>query len=162
MNRGVVLGALLILVVLALYGLSLAVGASSGSVDGGDRDGLGTVRSGLRSLPGLGNDLDPDELDGGGGGVSCFDVASSTFTVSGALGCRFGVPEGVDQVRLAVEAGRCRVTISEQPGTFDASTDTTRWEDGRENLSLTGDGATVELVSLDPDGSDPCRLRLNP
>ena len=164
MSRQAVLGALVVALVVAIYLLTVAVG--SGQDDGvpedaGTLESLGNL---LRSLPGLGSDLDADDVDARDGFRSCF--SDDTFTLDESSSrCVVDVPDGIDRVHLrglVVEipddepdlTGVCRITVS-QPAVFDDQVDVDP-RDADVTISLAGDGATLTLTN------GPCAIAINP
>ena len=160
MNRQAALGALLVLLLVALFLLSLAIGRSSRAVDDGDRATLADLRSGLRTLPGLGSDLHPHHLDAS---LGCFNSSTSEFVAGPFADCRFQLPEGIDRVVLELVAGRCVLLVTDQSGVFDSRSDSAEWPHDRESFNLAGHGATVTITSASQaDSGQRCVLRLSP
>ena len=134
--KRVVLVVLLVALVLAVFGLGVAAGASND--DSYDPGGFGWLDSMLGAVPGLIDTLEPSDV----AGEPCVDGAS-------LVGCTsLQIPDGTDQLVLTGIAPLCLVELR-HPDEIDQQLDRGDVDDaGRLRVPVVADGSVLRFVAL--------------
>lgn len=153
--KGLLILGMVGLLILALWGLSVAAGPSDDSVDPENTSFVGGIEKTLGGLPGIGRKLDPESIETR---PDCF--ADGAFVLDDDVrNCRLNVPPDVDRLTLGNIGPGCFVEVSRQEGAIDHTVDRgDANDDGEVRISLTGDGARLDFSAFPLDTT--CRITL--
>lgn len=144
------------LLVVALFGLSVAVAPGDGPVRPEEAGGLQLVDRLLARVPGLSRSLGPDDVTTEPPG--CFD--DGRFRAGSALvPCRLLVPTDVDRLVVGDLSPGCRLEVTGQEDVLDHVLGPgDAGDDGQLRIALSGAGATVLFQA--PSTDRPCSAAL--
>lgn len=154
--KAILILAMVALLIVAVWGLSIAAGPSEDSIDPENTGFVNGIEKTLGALPGVGQTIDPDSIRTS---PDCF--RGNSFVLDERIqSCRLLIPADVDRMTLANLEPGCSIEISDQPGAIDHTVDRSDAnDDGEVRISLTGDGARLDF-RLDFPGGTTCRIAL--